>query len=420
MKRYLCFIGILLSGMAALGNSQDENKRDTESTISVTAAGAVPDGVTDCTAAFRQALTSGRAVVVVPPGKFAVSQITVPRGITLIGGGSESLIVPLKNAVAAETSNGKETEKLRHDESAPQKLIVMIEGSTIKNLNIDAGGGNIVGIYTARSKDIVISGCGIKNTKSFGINLSHVDSILVENNNICNAQRAINIDFSNNLRVLNNSVSDCTEHGIQFWGNYNWKDESRCQNIIFSGNIVKNGGRGAIWGTGYRNIIMSNNLIDGAKDVGLDLEWCDDSVIVGNVVRNTENGGISLFFRCRRVTITGNTVINNWEWQEDPKPDSWWVRTGIWLTYPNTKTFKDDTGHEDITISGNTIFNSPGKRRAIWIGSEAKRITITSNTINKDLIYFGGVHEKNSAPLDTFNADPIYINSASKIEAKVK
>ena len=296
MKRYLCFIGILLSGMAALGNSQDENKRDTESTISVTAAGAVPDGVTDCTAAFRQALTSGRAVVVVPPGKFAVSQITVPRGITLIGGGSESLIVPLKNAVAAETSNGKETEKLRHDESAPQKLIVMIEGSTIKNLNIDAGGGNIVGIYTARSKDIVISGCGIKNTKSFGINLSHVDSILVENNNICNAQRAINIDFSNNLRVLNNSVSDCTEHGIQFWGNYNWKDESRCQNIIFSGNIVKNGGRGAIWGTGYRNIIMSNNLIDGAKDVGLDLEWCDDSVIVGNVVRNTENGGISLFF----------------------------------------------------------------------------------------------------------------------------
>jgi hypothetical protein len=105
-------------------------------------------------------------------------------------------------------------------------------------------------------------------------------------------------------------------------------------------------------------------------------------------VRNCENGCISLFFSCKRVSITGNTVNN------DRKiPDTkggWYARAGIWLTYPNTKEFGGDTGHRDITISGNTIYCAEGERRAMWIASGADNITITGNTVRGGEIWAGG------------------------------
>jgi len=67
-----------------------------------------------------------------------------------------------------------------------------------------------------------------------------------------------------------------------------------------------------IWGTGAKRVVMNGNIADGAADVALDLEWCDDSVITGNTVRNFRNAGISLFYSCERIAITGNTVLNDW------------------------------------------------------------------------------------------------------------
>jgi hypothetical protein len=79
------------------------------------------------------------------------------------------------------------------------------------------------------------------------------------------------------------------------------------------------------------------------------------------------------------VSITGNTVINDWKFDENP--DGWWCRAGIWLTYPNRETFPNDHGHRDITIVGNTIHNVGDYRRPIWVGAEADSIMIGWNTI---------------------------------------
>jgi len=93
--------------------------------------------------------------------------------------------------------------------------------------------------------------------------------------------------------------------------------------------------------------LMTGNIIDGATDVGLDLEWCEDSVITGN----------------------------------------------------NRETYKGDRGHRDVTIVGNTIdCLDDGPRRAMWIGSESDHITIPDNTIRGGEVKYGGQH--NVHPLE--------------------
>jgi hypothetical protein len=70
---------------------------------------------------------------------------------------------------------------------------------------------------------------------------------------------------------LNNTVINARVHGIQFWGN--WKFESKMMHdLLIANNYVKNGGGGAIWGTGATRVILTGNIVDGAHDVGLDLE----------------------------------------------------------------------------------------------------------------------------------------------------
>ena len=71
------------------------------------------------------------------------------------------------------------------------------------------------------------------------------------------------------VKVLNNTLANATLHGFQFWGN--WKYEVMdCADLIFTGNIIRKGGGGAIWGTEGECIVIANNTVNGAEDVGLD------------------------------------------------------------------------------------------------------------------------------------------------------
>ena len=142
--------------------------------------------------------------------------------------------------------------------------------------------------------------------------------------------------------------------------------EVRTQGLQRSGvahNYVQNGGGGAIWGTGGSRVVMFGNIIDGALDVGLDLQWCDDSVICGNLicgntVRSCLNAGIALELVCERVAITENTIINDHPMTSEQAAQAGRVRAGIRLTEPNRGLFKADRGRRDVTIVGNTIHSA--------------------------------------------------------------
>lgn len=337
---------------------------------SILAFGAKPDGSSDSTAAFQKAVEAGVTRILLPEGTFAVRELTLPDNIGIQGCGERSVIVPLTD----------------------QKFVIRGgSNSRFSDFSINAGNRKAHGLYFLRAKNVVIDRISVSNSKAFGINFDHVDHGVIENCTIRSAHTGIMQTYCSNIRTMQNTVLDCTKHGIQFWSQDKWRPQFRTRNLWFCNNYVRNApsGDGGIWGVGVIGVVMSGNIVERAMDVGLDLEWCENAVISGNIVRDTEHGGISLFFSCKNITITGNTVCNDRIYSK--AQGGYWVRAGIWLTYPNTKTFKEDHGHENITIAGNTIINGSGPRRAIWIGC-GKNILIQGNNLNGATVHHGGEH----------------------------
>lgn len=280
-----------------------------------------------------------------------------------------------------------------------------LSGLTIQGSEITTGGvSDGVIMLPGNSDRCSISDVRFIDCDRACIVTDHANELRVEDCRFQNVGLAVSLQFSRRIWILNNFVEKCRIHAIQFWGNWEFerKDTS---DIVISGNQVKDGGGAAIWGTGAVRVAVTGNIVDGVDDVGIDLEWCDDAAITGNVTRNCENAGISLFFSCHRVTISGNTVLND-RIYKDP-PGNWWVRSGIWLTYPNIEKFKGDAGHRDINITGNTIWCDKGVgRRAMWIGSESRNVRISGNLITGGEIWAGGGH-KSKSPLRKIALDCI-------------
>ncbi|MEX0653882.1 MAG: right-handed parallel beta-helix repeat-containing protein [Phycisphaeraceae bacterium] len=372
MKHALLMMGLIL-GLAV--NCQAE-----PGVVSLADFGAVMDGATDDAAAFKRAFDSGAKVVEVPAGAVAASEIVAPAGVTLRGvSEAGTVLVPTENASS--------------------RWITLHDDTVLERLTLDGRKAEAVAVWTGHVSNVKIRHVTIHDFQGMAIQTDHTTDMLIEDCTIENVQRATDLQFSRHVRVVNNVIRDCTEHGLQFWGNWQWQDKLSAD-LQFIGNRVTRGGGGAIWGTGAKRVLIANNIVDGAEDVGIDLEWCDDSVITGNVVRRARNGGIALFFACHGVAITGNTVINDYPIPHDFDYSGFWVWSGIWLTYPNRETFPDDHGHRDITIVGNVVLCAEGRRRAMWIGSESKNVTLGHNTIRGGGIWYGGAHRGAVAPME--------------------
>ncbi len=362
------WVAIVLMGMGSVGHAGLKDVRD---------FGAKGDGKADDTEAFARAVQGGGDVYV-STGEYLVRRIDLPEGMYLHGAGvgSTILLAAGDGTIAVghrcRISNVRLTgqEKSEGKAASPQTKALIsgvwrdsrpVEGVTLDHLWIDDY--RFTGIYADHARDWRITECDFRRLNY-----------------------AVLLVFSHRIRVSGCRVVETVEHGIQFWGN--WRFEVMDSgDVTITDNYVKDGGGGAIWGTGARRVVVANNVVDGARDVGIDLEWCEDATITGNTVRNCENAGISLFFACRRVSISGNTVIND---RPIADPTSgWWVCAGIWLTNPNRGAFKGDFGHRDVTIVGNTIFCAEGRRRAMWIGGESENITVANNTIRGGSIWRG-------------------------------
>ena len=276
--------------------------------------GAVSGGEKDCTAAFEKALESGAGLIAVPSGRFAVKQIVLSDGITLRGAGNSSVIVP-----AADASSS---------------LLTMAHRTAVSDIAFDGTMAGNVCIRAGAVKGVRIDSVTIENFRGAAIVTDHTDGMTIRDCTIARVSQPTLIQFSRRIKVIGNTATDCTGQGFQFWGNWKWSTKE-CFDLQFIGNYCKDTGATGIFGCGAVRAIVANNIVDGAGDVGIDLEWCDDSVITGNVVRNVFNAGISLFFACKGVSITGNTVINDHPISDAEAKKDWWVRSGIWLTYPN-------------------------------------------------------------------------------------
>ena len=308
-------------------------------------------------------IVPGQTSLVSGPGTYTVgpAPLTLPANFTLSGSGSNTIVDVVSGAGTA---------------------IVMQSGDSLRNLTIDGSAGTSSaglsdGIISVASNpsNVSIQGIQINNSALVGVVTDQANNLSIQGCTFNNLNAAINLVFSHNVTITGNTVSNTTTQGIQFWGNWKFQNQDS-SNLLISGNTVTNSGGGAIWGTGARNVTITNNVVNGASDVGLDLEWCGDSVISGNTVHKAVNAGISLFYSCDNVQIAGNTVYNDYVGTASGYPPA-----GIWLTNANPGIFTGNTGHQNITITGNTIV--PGvnsARRAMWIGT-SQNLTIANNAV---------------------------------------
>ncbi len=348
--------------------------------VSVMDFGAKADGKTDDAPAFAKALEAGKDVYV-PAGTYYLSSLTLPKGASLHGAGVASTLICPEDKTVLSLQGDTKISRLR------------FVGEQKQGRDWGPQARALIDIVSV--KNVTVEDIRVEDYKNTAVRTEHAHDVIVRDCYLQNVNWGVDLSFSHNVKVLSTTVIDAHMHGIQFWGNYNFQTQDS-SDLIFADNYVKNGGGGAIWGTGAQRVVMQGNIIDGAEDVGLDLEWCTDGAITGNVVRNCKNGGISLFFACQRVTISGNTILNDSPIPADAPKDGWWVRSGIWLTFPNRETFKDDHGHRDITITNNTIVCvADGPRRGIWIGSESDNVLLANNLVANGQVFFGGQHKVN-------------------------
>ena len=301
------------------------------SAASVTDFGADGSDTKSDNSAFSYALTLSRdTLITVPDGTYYIDTCTVPQGKTIAAEeGARPVIIV--------NSSGEESCGFLMNPSSS------LDGLTIKN-----GGGCMRGVTVSWSEGICIKNCELTGFLQSGIYNDHGHGMSLENLVITDTGTGINTVFASDISVRNSYVKNCSEHGIQFWNN--WEGTKDGQNLIYEGNIVMDVGGGGIWGTGAERVVMRNNVVDNCGDVGLDLEYCDDSLILDNYAGRCVNGGVSLFYSCEDVLIKDNIIYNN------APPKDGGVHAGIWLT-DAYGVYDYDTGHRDIKIYDNSIYN---------------------------------------------------------------
>ena len=331
--------------------------------------GAVGDDEADDTQAFNKAVQAGRNVYV-PAGIYRIRSITLPDETYLHGDGRASVIrfVHEKTGnIAVHLGSHCRVSNLSFTASEPFIDWMQTHGSQTTA---------ILGAH--RKNRIQIDNVEIHDYRHMGVYIAEgCEHVRITNCTFERLDQAIQIEFAKRIQVMGNVIREIPHHGIQFWGNLNFTDMV-CEDLMFANNYIFHGGSGAIWGTGARRVTMIGNIVDGAKDIGLDLEWCYDATITGNVTRDCWNAGIALFLSCKNVAITGNTVVIT-KGEEGR-------RDGIWLTGVNRSLYKNDFGHRHISITGNTVVAEGRLRHGISIGSGADIVCAANSLRNSDLL----------------------------------
>lgn len=319
--------------------------------------GAVGDGKADDTAAFQRALAKCDGELLVPAGIYRLANLKLPEGTTVRGVGARSVLtMPPDAGAMLLPGNDCTVTDLKVLGAADDKAGPI--GSGMIALNYVHG--------------VVLSRLIVEKTPRAGFITDHADYFRFTDNQFREVGVGVMIVFSHRGIISGNFVENARDHGMQFWGNWNFEQKD-ASDLVFSGNVIRNVGGGGIWGTGGVRIVMSGNTVDGAGDICLDYEWCDDSSIIGNSVRGGTNAGISLFYGCANVTISGNTVVVT-----EGKGE----RHGIWLTDPDRPKFPKDLGHRFIAITGNTVRVEGPKRHGIYIGADSHDVMLWGNVLS--------------------------------------
>ena len=310
---------------------------DTINVINVLNYGAKGDGVTDDTAAFQQAVSSGRGKTVLVPKPAVYYRLSQPYGAGAISVYSNTKIIgekgsrihqattgniifeildSSKNVEIANltlTSEGTETEAMYgrgiidSDRGANPSGIsdnIYIHDNVISN-------APIVGISgTFRNSKIINNTITIPiNTGEHGIYVTNGSTnVLIENNKITGPGRllsvaaGIKLGSSNNVTIRGNTIDNANTAGILL------AEPGSTNVLIENNNIIKTyspGGGNGIYIHDGSGITVRNNTINSAQFIGIDVR-VPGVILDRNTITNSTYWAIDM-----NVTSSINAIIKN-------------------------------------------------------------------------------------------------------------
>ena len=132
--------------------------------------------------------------------------------------------------------------------------------------------------------------------------LGNCKGMVIENLKISNVDRGIEIGFSSQNIIRNNSISNNSGNGIRLLFSHN-------NNITFN-SILNNCGSGISLYESDNNYIHFNSISSNAK-CGISLHESDNNIIMYNNIQSNGKMGIFLQWHSCRNRITYNSISNN-------------------------------------------------------------------------------------------------------------
>jgi uncharacterized secreted repeat protein (TIGR03808 family) len=195
-----------------------------------------------------------------------------------------------------------------------------ILNNRISHVRFDSGGngqnGNAIVVF--RAGNVIAAHNRLSDLAFTGIRFNATSNSQIIGNSISRSgEKAIYSEFSFQGTVIANNVVDDAAFGIAI---ANFDVGGRL--AICTGNIIRNIRRGqtegdkTAWGISCdADTVISNNIIEGVDDAGINLgwgKWCRNLVASGNIVRDCDRGIIfSTVEGAGKILVTGNMITGS-------------------------------------------------------------------------------------------------------------
>jgi parallel beta-helix repeat protein len=199
----------------------------------------------------------------------------------------------------------------------------------------------------------------------YGLSLTGVSNVTIENANVCSFQCGINVNSSNHITVAGNNVT-ASGDGIVLISVRN--------DTLTGNNAAANGDDGIYLIASSNNTISGNNATGNSED-GIGIGYCNYTSISGNNVSNSSLGvGISLVYS-NNITVSGNSATAS-------------LFQGIVIDDSSNNTISGNSAtgnHEEgidlnscncTSVSGNNITSNNGGGIVLYLSSN---ITVSGN-----------------------------------------
>lgn len=347
---------------------------------------AVGDGVADDATPFTNMYAATGTRVVLDSGKtYKIgSSITITKATDLNGATLNVTGRVTLTGRGAEISNGTiiVTDKVYGLNLTKVRALDLTVTSGASGNGLSFEGCSNVKVagctVTGGTRGIVLTACdkfNVSGNKVSGLTTSGAYGILVYGKD--------NETHGGGI-VTDNDVTDCYFGIALFGGEANsavggFLAQYNLENIEVTNNRVKvttpDSLVGCIYATRSRFLDISHNVVTGGQDVGVDFEYCTQSVAEGNIVTDIFNGGLAAIFGSTYIKFTGNKVVYSRTKAARAASGATWTNTG-----PLMVLLRDDPQH--VELKGNDFTVTNGTLGKVELGGSSRFVEFNDNTLH--------------------------------------